>query len=137
VSGQPASPIHPDFSLIDNIGTEDFANQPWTEQPGGCGQVGHGIKVPMKFINLDLNQDSSPDGGRRLYKNSWELRLKGKKSKHMLSTTFFGITYVISNCYFPQNFYIIQRAMNGILGEDHELENVTMWRKMLKNINLF
>ena len=79
VSGQPASPIHPDLSLIDNIGTEDFANQPWTEQPGGCGQVGHGIKAPMKFINLDLSQDSSPDGGRRLYKNSWELRLKGKK----------------------------------------------------------
>ena len=62
---------------IENINAvEDFANQPWTEQPGGCGKPGHGIKIPMKFINLDLSLEAS-EGGRRLYKNSWELRLKG------------------------------------------------------------
>ena len=36
------------------------------------------IKVPTKFINLDVSLDESK-GGRSLYKNSWELRLKGNE----------------------------------------------------------
>ena len=83
VSGQPASPIHPDMSIENINAAEDFANQPWTEQPGGCGKPGHGIKIPMKFINLDLSPEAS-EGGRRLYKNSWELRLKGNDNSLIL-----------------------------------------------------
>ena len=77
ISGQPSSPIHPDLS-IENIISDDYSSQPWTEQPGGCGQPGHMIKVPTKFINLDVSLDESK-GGRSLYKNSWELRLKGNE----------------------------------------------------------
>jgi hypothetical protein len=77
VSGQPSSPIHPDLS-IENVNSDELDNQPWTEQHGGCGQRGHVVKVPTKFVNLDLSLDAA-EGGRRLYKNSWELRLKGKE----------------------------------------------------------
>ena len=44
--------------------------RPWTEQPQGCGEPGFGIHVPSRFLDLER---PSP-----LYKDSWELRTKGK-----------------------------------------------------------
>ena len=43
--------------------------RPWTEQPQGCGEPGFGIHVPSRFLDL---------GPSPLYKDSWELRTKGK-----------------------------------------------------------
>ena len=45
--------------------------RPWTEQPQGCGQPGLAIHLPSLFVDLGSSDN-------KVYKDSWELRTKGK-----------------------------------------------------------
>ena len=71
-SVQKANPTRPDIMIDAKLGPiqSQIGPRPWTEQPQGCGEPGFGIHVPSRF--LDLEQPSP------LYKDSWELRTKGK-----------------------------------------------------------
>ena len=81
---------HPDITVSSrpNFHSGFPADAPWTEQHSGCGQSGRGIKVPTDFLSFD---DSLADekvtlsgGRRRFYKDTWELRRKGKNTPHTL-----------------------------------------------------
>ena len=71
-SVQKANPTRPDIMIDAKLGPiqSQIGPRPWTEQPQGCGEPGFGIHVPSRFLDLER---PSP-----LYKNSWELRTKGK-----------------------------------------------------------
>ena len=72
-SVQKANPTRPDIMIDAKLGPiqSQIGPRPWTEQPQGCGKPGYGIHVPSKFLDL---------GPSPLYKDSWELRIKGKLS---------------------------------------------------------
>ena len=72
-SVQKANPTRPDILIDAKLGPiqSQIGPRPWTEQPQGCGKPGYGIHVPSKFLDL---------GPSPLYKDSWELRIKGKLS---------------------------------------------------------
>ena len=72
----------------DNRGQTKIGPRPWTEQPQGCGKPGFAIHMPSSFLTLE---EKAP-----FYKDSWELRTKGKHSNLRISTSFF--------------FYLIQQA---------------------------
>ena len=71
-SVQKANPTRPDIMIDAKLGPiqSQIGPRPWTEQPQGCGEPGFGIHVPSRFLDLER---PSP-----LYKDSWELRTKGK-----------------------------------------------------------
>ena len=59
------------------------APQPWTEQHAGCGQQGRGIHVPSQFLDFKVaDEKATLSGRRRYYKDTWELRHKGKNIIH-------------------------------------------------------
>ena len=65
----------------DNRGQTKIGPRPWTEQPQGCGKPGFAIHMPSSFLTLE---EKAP-----FYKDSWELRTKGKHSHLCISTSFF------------------------------------------------
>ena len=75
-SVQRANPARPDIFVdakaADNRGQTEIGPRPWTEQPQGCGQPGFAIHMPSSFLSLE---EKAP-----FYKDSWELRTKGKRS---------------------------------------------------------
>lgn len=69
-----ANPARPDIfvdakAAADNRAQTTLGPRPWTEQPQGCGQPGYAIHLPSSFLNFAQLQ---------FYKDSWELRIKGK-----------------------------------------------------------
>jgi hypothetical protein len=82
-SVQRANPARPDF-LVDSkagrMSTRTAGPRPWTEQPEGCGKPGYGIHIPTKFLDL---------GESPFFRDSWELRTKGKKKKSYFHKIIF------------------------------------------------
>jgi hypothetical protein len=64
----------------DNRGQTKIGPRPWTEQPQGCGKPGFAIHMPSSFLTLE---EKAP-----FYKDSWELRTKGKQT-HLFRRVFF------------------------------------------------
>ena len=83
-SVQRANPARPDIFIdakaIDNRGQTKIGPRPWTEQPQGCGKPGFAIHMPSSFLTLE---EKAP-----FYKDSWELRTKGKQT-HLFRRVFF------------------------------------------------
>ena len=83
-SGPPSSP-DPDLTVTSktnyHVGSDESA--PWTEQHAGCGRSGLGVKIPSDFFQFESVADANVtlSGGRkRFYKDTWELRHKGKNT---------------------------------------------------------
>ena len=79
---------HPDITINTKntfYGSQDVNSspEPWTEQHAGCGQQGLGIHLPSKFLDFkvaDEKASGKTSGRRRYYKDTWELRRKGRLS---------------------------------------------------------
>lgn len=86
-SVQRANPARPDIfvdakAAADNRAQTPMGPRPWTEQPQGCGQPGYAIHLPSSFLNF-----ASSSTQRQIYKDSWELRIKGKSSSSRVFTS--------------------------------------------------
>ena len=87
-SGPPSSP-DPDLTVTSktnyHVGSDESA--PWTEQHAGCGRSGLGVKIPSDFFQFESVADANVtlSGGRkRFYKDTWELRHKGKNTNKLI-----------------------------------------------------
>ena len=75
---------HPDITINTKntfYGSQDVNSspEPWTEQHAGCGKQGLGIHLPSKFLDFKVaDEKATTSGRRRYYKDTWELRRKGK-----------------------------------------------------------
>ena len=78
---------HPDITINTkntfyggkNVLSRNQSPQPWAEQHAGCGQQGLGIHLPTQFLNFKVaDEKTTTSGRRRYYKDTWELRRKGR-----------------------------------------------------------
>ena len=70
----------------DNRGQTKIGPRPWTEQPQGCGKPGFAIHMPSSFLTLE---EKAP-----FYKDSWELRTKGKQT-HLFRRSSNSTSFVL------------------------------------------